>query len=162
MDKDSVLQTLGQVSAQEVGEIFREYLRGATTREMLIGVMTEEVTGLCGAAYHPREDRECYRAGSATGYAHVESRREDIVRPRVRRQVGDDTTEEVTLESYAAAQDASEAQRLLLESLVGRSTRQGRECSTEPAWEQQVECVSVVTKCRAREVCAAERSSSGH
>ncbi len=108
MDKGSVLQALGQVSAQEAGEIFREYLREAT-REMLIGVMTEEVTGLCGAAYHPHEDRECYRAGSATGYAHVESRREDIVRPRVRRRVGDDTTEEVTLESYAAAQDASEA-----------------------------------------------------
>ena len=45
------------------------------------------------------------------------------MRPRVRRQVGDDGTEEVTLESYRAAQDAREAQRLLLEALVGRSTR---------------------------------------
>ena len=45
------------------------------------------------------------------------------MRPRVRRRVGDDGTEEITLESYRAAQDASEAQRLLLEALVGRSTR---------------------------------------
>ena len=122
MDKGSVLQALGQVSAEEAGEVFREYLRGAA-REMLVGVMAEEVTTLCGAAYHPSEEGEFYRAGSAEGYAYVESRREDMVRPRVRRRVGDDTTQEVTLESYRAAQDASEAQRLLLEALVGRSMR---------------------------------------
>jgi transposase-like protein len=122
MDKGSVLQALGQVSAEEAGEVFREYLRGAT-REMLVGVMTEEVTALCGVAYHPNEEGQYYRAGSAEGYAYVESRREEIVRPRVRRQEEDETTEEVTLESYRAAQDASEAQRLLLEALVGRSTR---------------------------------------
>ncbi len=122
MDKGSFLEVLGQVSAQEVGEVFRQYLRGAT-REILVGVMAEEVTKLCGAAYHPNEGSEYYRAGSVDGYAYVESRREDIVRPRVRQRVGDDTTEEVTLNSYAAAQDASEAQRLLLEALVARSTR---------------------------------------
>lgn len=122
MDKGSFLEVLGQVSAQEVGEVFRQYLRGAT-REILAGVMAEEVTKLCGAAYHPREDGEYYRAGSADGYAYVESRREDIVRPRVRQRVEDNRTEEVGLASYAAAQDASEAQRLLLEALLGGSTR---------------------------------------
>jgi len=122
MDKGSVLQALGQVSAEEAGQVFREYLRGAT-REMLVGVMAEEVTTLCGTAYHPNKDGEFHRAGSAEGYAYVESRREDIVRPRVRRRVEDGGTEEVTLESYRAAQDAREAQRLLLEALVGRSTR---------------------------------------
>ncbi|MEA3239832.1 MAG: transposase, partial [Candidatus Bipolaricaulota bacterium] len=81
------------------------------------------MTELCGAAYHPSEDREFYRAGSAKGYGYVESRREDIVRPRVRRGKGDKRTDEVTLESYRAAQDASEAHRLLLEALVGRSMR---------------------------------------
>lgn len=122
MNEGSMLQVLGQVSAEEAGEVFREYLRGAT-REILAGVMAEEVRTLCGAAYHPREEREFQRAGSAQGYAYVESRREDIVRPRVRQRVGDERTEEVTLESYRAAQDASEAQRLLLEALVGRSMR---------------------------------------
>jgi len=122
MDKGSVLQALGQVSVEEAGEVFREYLRGAA-REMLVGVMTEEVRRLCGEAYHPSEDGERYRAGSAEGYAYVESRREGIVRPRVRQRVGDNRTEEVALESYSAAQDASEAHRLLLEALVARSTR---------------------------------------
>jgi len=42
MDKGSILQTLGQVGAGEVGEVFREYLRGAT-REMLVGVMVQGV-----------------------------------------------------------------------------------------------------------------------
>jgi len=57
MDKGSFLQALGQASAQEVGEVFREYLRGAT-REILAGVMAEEVTKLCGAAYHTSEESE--------------------------------------------------------------------------------------------------------
>ena len=56
------------------------------------------------------------------------------MRPRVRRQVGDDGTEEVTLESYRAAQDAREAQRLLLEALVGRSTRRVGKGSAQPTW----------------------------
>ena len=122
MDKGSVLQVLGQVSAEEAGKVFREYLRGAT-REILTGVMAEEVTALCGEAYHPNKGGGHYRAGSAEGYAYVESCREGIARPRVRRRVGDDATQEVTLESYSAAQDASEAHRLLLEALVARSTR---------------------------------------
>ena len=122
VNEGSILQVLGQVGAEEVGKVFREYLRGAT-REILAGVMAEEVTTLCGAAYHPNEEREYYRAGSAQGYAYVESRREEIVHPRVRQREEDGTTGEVTLESYRAAQDASEAQRLLLEALVAGSTR---------------------------------------
>ena len=127
MDKGSILQTLGQVGAGEVGEVFREYLRGAT-REMLVNVMAEEVTRLCGAAYHPTREAEFYRAGSAEGYAYIEARREDIVRPRVRQREEEATTGEVPLESYTAAQDASEAQRLLLEALVaaGSMRRVGR------------------------------------
>ena len=42
MNKGSVLQALGQVSAEEAGEVFREYLRGAA-REMLVGVMVQGV-----------------------------------------------------------------------------------------------------------------------
>ena len=42
MDKGSMLQVLGQVSAEEAGQVFREYLRGAT-REMLAGVMVQGV-----------------------------------------------------------------------------------------------------------------------
>ncbi|MEA3239833.1 MAG: hypothetical protein U9Q94_08685 [Candidatus Bipolaricaulota bacterium] len=42
MDKGSVLPALSQVSAEEAGEVFREYLRGATL-EMLVGVMVQGV-----------------------------------------------------------------------------------------------------------------------
>jgi len=124
VNEGSILQVLGQVGAEEVGKVFREYLRGAT-REILAGVMAEEVTTLCGAAYHPNEEREYYRAGSAQGYAYAESRREEIVHPRVRQREEDGTTGEVTLESYRAAQDASEPQRLLLEALVLPDQRAG-------------------------------------
>ncbi|MCK4394321.1 IS256 family transposase [Candidatus Bipolaricaulota bacterium] len=101
----------------EVEAVFREYLRGAT-REILTEVMAQEVSELCGPAYHPDKEAACYRAGSALGYVYMESRREAVVRPRVRKRTKEDNTEEVALPSYQAAQDASEAQRLLLEALV--------------------------------------------
>ena len=118
MDKDNVLQALGQVQAQQAGKVFRQFLRG-TARAILIEVMAEEVTTLCGAAYYPSKEARFYRAGSTTGYVYMDSRRENVARPRVRQyKDGEVTTKEVTLRSYAAAQDAREVERLLIETLV--------------------------------------------
>jgi len=115
--QDSVLEVLGQVPTADVGKVFRGYLRGVT-REILAGVMAEEVSALCGPAYHPDQSASRYRSGTAQGYVHIESRREQVSRPRVRRRTVGDTTEEVTLTSYRAAQDPSEVRRLLLEALL--------------------------------------------
>jgi putative transposase len=119
----NVLKRLGQVEAAAVGRVFREYLRGVS-REMLAEVMAEEVRVLCGPAYRPDPDVCCYRAGSAPGYAYIESRREPTSRPRVRRHTAGQTSQEVELTSYRAAQDRSEAHRLLIEAMLAAgSTR---------------------------------------
>ena len=123
VDQDNVLEVLGQVQAADVGRVFREYLRGATL-EMLAKVMADEVSALCGPAYRPDPTASCYRSGSATGYAYMESRREEVSRPRVRGRTDDGANEEVVLNSYRAAQDPSEVQRLLLEAMLAAgSTR---------------------------------------
>jgi hypothetical protein len=116
-EKGTILEELGQVQTEEVGKVFRDYLRGVT-REILTEVMAQEVSELCGPAYHPDKEAACYRAGSAPGYVYMETRREAVVRPRVRKRSKEDNTEEVTLPSYQAAQDASEIHRLLVESVM--------------------------------------------
>jgi len=42
MDKDKVLQALGQVEGGEADKVFREFLRG-TARGILVGVMVQGV-----------------------------------------------------------------------------------------------------------------------
>ena len=123
VDQRNVLERLGQVEAAEAGRVFREYLRGVS-REMLAEVMAEEVCALCGPAYRPDSSASCYRAGSAQGYTYIESRREPISRPRVRRHMVGQANEEVDLTSYRAGQDPSEAHRLLIEAMLAAgSTR---------------------------------------
>lgn len=123
VDQRNVLERLGQVETADVGRVFREYLRGVS-REMLAEVMAEEVRSLCGPAYRPDPDTSCYRAGTALGYAYIESRREPTSRPRVRRCMTGQASQEVELTSYRAAQDRSEAHRLLIEAMLAAgSTR---------------------------------------
>jgi len=123
VDQSNVLERLGQVEADEVGKVFREYLRGVS-REMLTKVMSEEIEILCGPAYCPDPEASCYRSGSAPGYAYMESRRESIQRPRARQRKEEGRTEEVELQSYRAAQDPSEVHRLLIEAMLAAgSTR---------------------------------------
>lgn len=123
-DQGSMLEALGQVEANEAGRVFRQYLRGAV-REILTDVMVEEVNSLCGPSYHPDKESPRYRSGSARGYVYVESRRDEVSRPRVRKRNEDGSTEEVTLNSYRAAQDRQEVNWLLVQSLLAAgSTRQ--------------------------------------
>ncbi len=52
MNEVSLLQSLGQVSASETGQVFRDFLRGHI-REMICEVMAAEVTELCGPKHAP-------------------------------------------------------------------------------------------------------------
>lgn len=117
MDNVTILQVLGQVDSEKFGEVVRDYLRGVA-RDIMLDVMNAEVSQLCGSAYHPDKSSAFCRAGSAPGYVYIESHREEVVRPRVRRRDETGRSDEATLNSYAAAQDAGEAHRLLRESII--------------------------------------------
>ncbi len=117
MDNGTVYEILKQAKTSDVSEAFRSYLRVAT-RQMLIDVMSEEVSLLCGRRQHPLPDAEYVRAGSAEGYAYIDTHREQIKRPRVRRQGDEGTSSEVSLSSYKLSQDKSELERQILSSLI--------------------------------------------
>ena len=116
MDQCNLLELLGQVDAGETGKVFREFLRGGA-RLMLANVMAEEVSGLCGAKYHPADEAAFQRAGSAPGAVLWEGRREAVRRPRVRRKTGGGT-EEVSLETYRAARQPDQLHAAILRALV--------------------------------------------
>jgi hypothetical protein len=75
--------------------LLRESLR-ATAEQML----QEEVETLCGER---RPERSIRRAGSESGACYAGGRREAILRPRVRKQVGDGTKREHRLASCLAS-----------------------------------------------------------
>ena len=122
MDNSSVIEVLGQAEFGTAGEIFRDYVRTAT-QGIVLDVMAEELERLCGPRYRPDADSEFMRAGTAEGYVYIEADREQITRPRVRRENPDGTTSEVQLESYTAAQDRSEFKRLMLNSILAAGSQ---------------------------------------
>ena len=122
MNDSNVLELLGQAEFGTAGEIFREFVRGAT-RQMVLDTMADELQQLCGPRYHPLADSNHIRAGTAEGYIYIEADREQITRPRVRQQEPDGTTREVQLESYAAAQDQGELHRLILASILASGSQ---------------------------------------
>lgn len=124
VNQSSLFEQLGQVAASEAGEVFRSYLRGAV-RRMFVDVMAAEVEELTGPKYHPTDDREHRRAGSADGHVVYEGRGETIKRPRVRRVNKDGSTKEVHLETYLAAQEPSELEAAIVRAMVaGTSSRE--------------------------------------
>lgn len=52
MDEHSFLRQLGQVSSGEVGEVFRDFVRGQV-RILVSEVMAAEVSELCGPKHLP-------------------------------------------------------------------------------------------------------------
>ena len=116
MDQCSLIELLGQASVSEAGGIFREYLRGGV-RMMLSEVMVAEVAELCGAKYHPSDGAACRRSGSTSGYVVLEGNREDVKRPRVRREKGDGSTEEVRLRTYESARQLDQLRGMVLRAL---------------------------------------------
>jgi len=122
MNEVSLLQSLGQVSASETGQVFRDFLRGHV-RQMISEVMAAEVTELCGPKHSPR-DGDHYRAGSSPGRVLYEGEREEVVRPRVRRAAPGGTGQEVELSSYRVANDPEQLQSEVIAAIVaGVSTR---------------------------------------
>jgi len=73
MNEVGLLQALGQVSASQRAEIYRDFLRGHVS-EMVCEVMAAEVTELCGLKHSPSPS-DHYRAGSSPGCVLVEGER---------------------------------------------------------------------------------------
>ncbi len=122
MDDSTLLQTLGQVSSEQVSDVFRQHLRGAVLK-MISEVMAEEVTSLCGEKHRPG-DRRVFRSGSSSGRVIYEGEREEVVRPRVRQRHEGGSSSEVQLETYQAASDSSQLKTSIVEALAaGVSTR---------------------------------------
>ena len=105
----------GEMGVGVVGEVFRDFVR-EQVREIIIGVMSAEVECLCGPSHRPVTNGEFFRAGSAPGFILHEGRRQDVIRPRVRRRVESGSSEAV-LQTYAEAQDPSELRCRLLAAL---------------------------------------------
>lgn len=126
MDESRLLLELGQASSSEAGVVFREHLRGCV-RQMLVDVMSAEVTELCGWKHAP-SDSDCFRAGSSPGRILHEGQREEVIRPRVRRKRPDGWTTEVPLASYESANNPDELRNSIVNALVaGVSTREVRQ-----------------------------------
>ena len=122
MNEVSLLESLGQVSASQTGQVFRDFLRGHV-REMICEVMAAEVTELCGPKHDPSSS-DHYRAGSASGRVLYEGEREEVVRPRVRQESGDGTSCEVELATYRVAKDPQQLQSQIVQAIVsGVSSR---------------------------------------
>ena len=130
MDESSLLRSLGQVSAGEAADIFRDHLRGCV-REMICQVMAAEVTELCGPKHSPTGDA-VYRSGSGPGRVIFEGEREEVVRPRVRRRRANGSTSEVPLASYESVRNPERLQASIVAALMaGVSTRQIQDVQPE-------------------------------
>ena len=131
MNESSLLQSLGQVSAREAAEIFRDHLRGCV-REMICEVMAAEVTELCGPKHAP-SGGEVFRSGSSSGRVIFEGQREDVIRPRVRKRQASGSTTEVSLASYESARNPERLHASIVAALMaGVSTRDIKNVQPDP------------------------------
>ena len=131
MEEFNLLQKIGQVSAGEATEIFRDHIRGAV-RGMIADVMALEVEELCGPKHRPGVCGDTYRAGSSPGRVIQEGRREEVVRPRVRRREPDGSSSEALLVSYQSASDPEQLRASVVSALMaGVSTREARQVKPE-------------------------------
>lgn len=105
-------ELLAQADSAEIGETFEHFMRTAA-RKAFMQVLFEEVTQLCGPAYHPRQEASCGRAGSAPGRYFFGTEEETIRRPRVRKN-----GKEVRLKSYEAGQDRGALQEAMLRAFM--------------------------------------------
>ena len=99
--------------------LLRDSLRGAAEQ-----MLREEVEELCGRSHRPEVGAQYRRAGSESGACHSEGRREAILRPRVRKQVGNGTEREHVLVSYSMMRRPSNNAASVVTALgAGMSTR---------------------------------------
>ena len=103
-------------------EAFREMMR-QMIREALKAVIEEEVSGLCGPAWHPDRQSGYQRAGRAPSSLYIEGRKESMKRPRVRKQTAEGSIE-VYLQTWKMAKDPGEWEEVMMEAILcGVSTR---------------------------------------
>lgn len=126
MKEGSLLESLGQVSASQTGQVFRDFLSGHV-REMICEFMAAEVTELCGPKHHPSQDDQSH-AGSSPDRVLYEGQREEVMRLRVRQRTADGSSQEVELSSYIAAKDPRQLQQQIVQAIVsGVSSRGNKE-----------------------------------
>ncbi|MBL8889706.1 MAG: transposase, partial [Planctomycetaceae bacterium] len=119
----SLFGSLGQASGNEVGEVFRSFIR-SHVRSLICGVMAEEVAVLCGPKHQPASG-EYFRSGNSPGRIRIGGHRETLIRPRVRRRTSGGTTEEVSLSTYEGASDPGQLEASILAALkAGVSSRE--------------------------------------
>ena len=99
--------------------LLRDSLRAAAEQ-----MLREEVEELCGRSHRPEAGAQYRRAGSESGACHSEGRREAILRPRVRKQVGNGKEREHVLVSYSMMRRPSNNAASVVTALgAGMSTR---------------------------------------
>ena len=89
---------LDQVPDQDAGAVFRSFVRGHV-REPVCRVMSEEVSLLCGTKHHATGG-EHFRSGNSPGRIQIAGKREEAIRPRVRRRKSERCSAEVHLQRY--------------------------------------------------------------
>ena len=118
-DKSGAAQAVPTENQAIFMMLLRDSLR-ATAEQML----QEEVEQLCGRSHRPEAGAQYRRAGSESGTCHAGGRREAILRPRVRKQVGDGTEREHVLVSYSMMRRPSNNAAAVVTTLgAGISTR---------------------------------------
>lgn len=138
---DRIEGLTGQEDSCTAGGELRLMLRAAV-RRALREVVQEEVTALCGPRYHPAQQSEYFRAGSAPSSVYVQGKKESMPRPRVRRRSAE-SAQEVVLESWKAAQDPAEWEEAVMRAvLCGVSSRDMGCLSAEAARGQSKATVS--------------------
>jgi transposase-like protein len=106
-----------------MAEMIKEKLREAV-RAALYETVEEEMAQLCGPRHHPAKESKHQRAGSAPSVVYFDGRKVSLKRPRVRQHREGGGSEEVSLESWKAAQDPGEWEDAIMRAtLYGVSTR---------------------------------------
>ena len=122
MNKVSLMQSLGKVSASETGQVFRDLLRGHV-REIFCEVMAAEVTALSDLKYTP-SDSAHHRAGTSLGRVPYEGECEEVVHPRACCQPDVGPSREIELATYRVAKDPEQLQTQMIQAIpCGVSTR---------------------------------------
>jgi transposase-like protein len=118
-DKSGAAQAVPTENQAIFMMLLRDSLRAAAEQ-----MLQEEVEELCGRSHRPEAGAQYRRAGSENGTCHAGGRREAILRPRVRKQVGDGTEREHVLVSYSKMRRPSNNAASVVTALgAGMSTR---------------------------------------
>ncbi len=116
MSKCSALDLIKQLDSRDAGEAFLTFIR-TEVRELIFDTIADEVTELCGSAYHPSQTSPFRRGGSAIGSVMLDGRREKVRRPRVVREDAGGRREE-RLATYEASRNGDHVRESILRALV--------------------------------------------